>query len=406
MTAFSGGTKVVRLMLGAGVLAGVLTSCTAAPQTVGAQLVDDRVNYLRAAPPDVVRAPPNFLPRGLVQFDQPPTVSGDNFTSVLFPDGQRDALSVVEVGADGRGWQIDTNPSCVGRTSTTVDGQTLDIILDSDASFDGNTLATRTVATAFHDDGEIVWGPVEVPGPHRGPGLIFADTPKSVVSNEPVGAVMLDARTGQHVDAGLAEKALYEGNGVGVAGTLEDVMAFRTGDGVQLWDSASLARPAGTGPDWKPTFIDATGTSIGNVLFFRWTDAGGHSIVAAHRLEDGANLGVVPGELAGRSVIAARESTVYVRSKLNAGESVVTAISPQRGLAWSVPFTGETVLASAGDGMVYLRHNGEGAALKALDGSIALRGAFAVPVAVLPDGTALIPTGEPYEYALASPQTP
>lgn len=406
MTTFRGGSKVARLILGAGALAGILTSCAAAPQAVGAQLVHDRLNYLREAPRDVVRAPPNFLPRGLVQFDQPPTVSGDNFTSVLFPDGQRDALSVVEVGADGRGWQIDTNPSCVGRTSTAVDGETLDVILDSDASLDGNTLATRTVATAFRHDGEIVWGPVEVPGPHRGPGLIFADTPKGVVSNEPVGTVMLDARTGRRVDAGLAEKALYEGNGVGVAGTLDDVTAFRTGDGVLLWDSASLARPAGTGPDWQPTLIDATGQSIGNVLFFRWTDAGGHSLIAAHRLEDGADLGIVPGELSGPSVIAARESTVYVRSKLNAGESVVSAISARQGLVWSVPFTGETVLASAGDGMVYLRHNGEGAALKALDGSVALRGAFAVPVAVLPDGTALIPTGEPYEYALASPQTP
>lgn len=395
---------MVCLILGGGVLAGVLSSCTTAPQTVGAQLVDDRVNYLRAAPPDAVRAPPNFHPRGLVQFDQPPTVSGDNFTSVLFPDGQRDALSVVEVGADGRGWQIDTNPSCVGRTSTTVDGETLDVILDSDASFDGNTLATRTVATAFRDDGEIVWGPVEVPGPHRGPGLIFADTPKGVVSNDPIGAVMLDGRSGRPVDAGLAENALYEGNGVGIAGTLDDVAAFRTGDGVPLWDSASLARPAGTGPDWQPTLIDAIGQSIGNVLFFRWTDTGGRSLVAAHRLEDGADLGIVPGELSGQSVIAARESMVYVMSKLNAGESVVSAISTRRGLVWSVPFTGETVLASAGDGLVYLRHNGEGVALKALDGSVALRGAFAVPVAVLPDGTALIPTGEPYEYALASPQ--
>lgn len=396
----------MRIILGVGVLAGVLTSCTPAPQTVGAQLVDDRVDYLRAASPDVVRAPPNFRFRGLVQFDQPPTVSGDNFTSVLFPDGQRDALSIVEVGADGRGWQIDTNPSCVGRTSITVDGQTLDVILDSDASLDGNTLATRTVATAFRDNGEIVWGPVEVPGPHRGPGLIFADTPKSVVSNDPVGAVMLDARTGQPVDAGLAKKALYEGNGVGVAGTLDDVTAFRTGDGVPLWDSTSLAPPAGAGPDWKPTLIDTTGQSTGNVLLFRWTDARGRSLIAAHRLEDGANLGIVPGEPFGQSVIAARESTVYVVSKLNAGESVVSAISAQRGLAWSVPFTGEAVLASAGDGKVYLRHNGEGAALNALDGSVALRGAFAVPVAVLPDGTALIPTGEPYEYALASPQTP
>ena len=48
--------------------------------------------------------------------------------------------------------------------------------------------------------GDPVWGPVELPGPHAGPGLVFQAPPEGFMG-ESGEAVALDPSTGQRLDA-------------------------------------------------------------------------------------------------------------------------------------------------------------------------------------------------------------
>ncbi|BAS07621.1 hypothetical protein AHiyo4_10430 [Arthrobacter sp. Hiyo4] len=65
---------------------------------------------------------------------------------------------------------MDTNPSCVGTVPTQVGGEAAIVILDSDARKDGKGRVSITVATAFSAaDGDLLWGPTEVPGPSPAP---------------------------------------------------------------------------------------------------------------------------------------------------------------------------------------------------------------------------------------------
>ncbi|SDI89653.1 hypothetical protein SAMN04488693_13122, partial [Arthrobacter subterraneus] len=91
---------------------------------------------------------------------------------------------------------MDTNPSCVGTVPTQVGGEAAIVILDSDARSDGQGRVSITVATAFSAaDGDLLWGPTEVPGPSPGTGLIFANTPKAL-TNERTPTTLLDAASG------------------------------------------------------------------------------------------------------------------------------------------------------------------------------------------------------------------
>ncbi|MEC5193357.1 MULTISPECIES: hypothetical protein [unclassified Arthrobacter] len=66
-------------------------------------------------------------------------------------------------------------------TPTQFGGEAALVLLDSDARKDTKDRISITVATAFSTaDGDLLWGPTEVPGPSPGNGLIFANTPNAL----------------------------------------------------------------------------------------------------------------------------------------------------------------------------------------------------------------------------------
>lgn len=73
-------------------------------------------------------------------------------------------------------WAAQRPASCTGFAVTTDDqGRALAVLTDTETTSDA---LAGTTATAYDlNSGEHVWGPVEVPGPHHGPGLVFAAPP-------------------------------------------------------------------------------------------------------------------------------------------------------------------------------------------------------------------------------------
>jgi len=386
------------------ILAATLTGCTPAAHTLGARTVrPESITVDSDATPR--RIAPGLIATGAVESDRAPAAAGV-FVSMIFPDSERGQLSFVGATRAGTRWQIDTNPSCVGSALTRAGDDELIVVLDSDARLDGGRVATRTVATAFHTDtGEPAWGPVDVPGPIQGPGLIFSNTPKAIVSADAVSRVMLSADDGSVVvDETTTDDVQidYESNGVGLVRIAGELRAMDTRTSSTLWDSASLARPDGTGSTWSASLDESADTSRGDVVFLRWTAPDGAQVVAAHNVRTGRVLGSLPGVPKAHTVSSPR-SHIVVASTLEPGATILTAIDPLEGTLWARRITGTVTLESASDATLYLRNDAQGVALSLASGAERARGDFVVPLAVLADGTAILPTGNQSRYLLAVP---
>lgn len=86
---------------------------------------------------------PGFEVTAEVRIDSAPAAAGAAFIGSAFPRDGRSSLSFYGFNAEGTLWRIDTNPSCVGTVLTSVGGQPAVVILDSDASKDGQGPAVR-----------------------------------------------------------------------------------------------------------------------------------------------------------------------------------------------------------------------------------------------------------------------
>ena len=91
-------------------------------------------------------------------------------------------------------WEAQRPLSCTGFTLTSDGDQHVAVLTDIDAEV--QTFG-HTVASGYDlHSGEQLWGPVEVPGPHQGPGTVFASPPEAAMgSNGP--KVVLDPATGE-----------------------------------------------------------------------------------------------------------------------------------------------------------------------------------------------------------------
>lgn len=388
------------------ILAATLTGCTPAAHQLGARTVPpESITVDGDARPG--RIAPGLTATGTVESDRAPVAAAGAFVSMIFPDSERGQLSFVGATSAGTRWQIDTNPSCVGSAFTRAGDDELIVVLDSDARLDGGRVATRTVATAFRTDtGEHAWGPVDVPGPIQGPGLIFSNTPKAIVSADAVSRVMLSAHDGSVVvDETTTDDVQvdYESNGVGLVRSAGELRAMDTRTSNTLWDSASLARPDGTDSTWSASLDETADTSRGDVVFLRWAAPDGAQLVAAHNLRTGQVLGSLPGAPEAHTVSTPSGSHIVVASTLAPGATVLTAIDPLEGTLWARRVTGTVTLESASDATLYLRNDAQGVALSQASGAERARGDFAVPLAVLADGTAILPTGNQSRYLLAVP---
>ncbi|WFP16292.1 hypothetical protein [Citricoccus muralis] len=196
-------------------------------------------------------------------WDTPPQVHDDVF---LAPGEQDGKLVFSAVDADGTVlWTAERPLSCSGFALSSADGRPVAVLTDlsepgesgdsnseEDAGPAGAPLGTTTATAYDLHTGEQVWGPVEVPGPHQGPGLVFAER-----SDEPLGEtgqrVALDASTGERRHEG--EHVIGEYFGTTVITDEGDLIASASGSSEDQWstqapsattadDAAALVSPA------------------------------------------------------------------------------------------------------------------------------------------------------------------
>ncbi len=384
-----------------------VSACLPVTERVGAQPVEV------GEPPTTVsgsahsgRLIPGFDITSEVRTDTTPFVVGGTFIGSAFPRDGRSQLSFYGFDASGTDWRVDTNPSCVGTVPTQVGGEAAIVILDSDARRNGPGGVSATVATAFSAaDGVPLWGPTEVPGPSPGTGLIFANTPKAL-TNERTPTTLLDAASGAVVDE-PAGTALYEHHGTALEGTVESFSAIDSGSSETLWTSAQLSPgPFGVGREAAARFEGSYGPSTGSLVVLEWADPAGTDTAVAviHDLRTGAPLGRVDGTPSGMAAVDDATQTVLLTSQRADGTYTITAARPRKGILWTSESDSPAQVSTTGAGMAYARINGQATRIELDSGSILTSGEYVLPMAMLPDGTALFPTDQTGMYAVAKPR--
>ncbi|SLN00444.1 COG1475: Predicted transcriptional regulators [Brevibacterium yomogidense] len=181
-----------------------LTACTSHGVTEGQDPAEveglDRVpnassEHLPAADTSDVRLPTQFDQLVTVEptWDLPVQRGGDVFLSAEETD-----RALVYRAVDSTGtvlWTAQRPLACAGFVVTQdSEGRNLAVLTDAETS--DSSLSITTASAYDLGSGEQVWGPVEVPGPHTGPGLVFAAPPEGFMG-ESGESVALDPTTGE-----------------------------------------------------------------------------------------------------------------------------------------------------------------------------------------------------------------
>lgn len=168
------------LTVAIGVLAVAITACApaSAPDTGSVHL--DRTSRSVGTPaPDYGDAelslPPSFADARVLDpgWRVPPQETDGIY---LAPRAEEDRVVVTAVSAEGTVLWTEERPLlCSAFVVTTSDDGPLAILMDITA---GDTTMSETTVSAYDlRTGAERWGPVDVPGPHVGPGLVFAAPP-------------------------------------------------------------------------------------------------------------------------------------------------------------------------------------------------------------------------------------
>lgn len=129
-------------------------------------------------------------------------------------------------------WEAERPLSCTGFTLSSTNGEHYAVLTDirsSDDSFGETTASAYDLHT-----GNAVWGPVNVPGPHQGPGTVFA-APTDEAMGEAGPKVVLDPATGEVL---LDET---EQTDTEILGEFHGTVLIAHQEQVQAYDRADLA---------------------------------------------------------------------------------------------------------------------------------------------------------------------
>lgn len=232
-----------------------------------------------------------------------------------------------------------------------------------------------------------------VPGPHLGPGLVFADIAEQFGAAE--GAAALDADTGAMLE--VPEEARVIGEYQGTVLTVDDAQlaAAEPTDSGELatrwqvsleeygWVSQEVAATAGTDPGAGLALLDVgTGESV---------------------LLDLAN-----GDVLAEGVRDA-DTDPATGSRVLLGEDGLRGLDPNGSAQWSAPAGEDAEIRSIGGALVYLVDGGSVRVLNVLTGDVAAgydsaaTGVIAVPELIAPTGTALLTAGEETLLATSLP---
>lgn len=159
----------------------------------------------------------------------PPQYANDVFLSA---DHTQEVLTFRAVDSTGSIlWEADRPLSCTGFTLTTNQDTSYAVLTDIDAAEDR---LSQTTASAYDlHTSEHAWGPVTVPGPHHGPGTVFAapteqamgQSGPKVVLNPASGEVLVDERE----------------HDVSVLGEFHGTVLLVVNDAIQAYSATELA---------------------------------------------------------------------------------------------------------------------------------------------------------------------
>lgn len=275
-------------------------------------------------------------------WDQPPLELDGYFLGFAMPQGDEGVLQYTATDSQGEIlWRAGRPASCTGFALTRADGRPVAVLTDVGSS--GSSPAAT--ATAYDlATGRRLWGPVGLPGPHQGPGLVFAEAAPAM--GETGARVALDAATGGVVaregdEAGLAVVGEYDG--VVVTSQGDVVTAVHAADEALLWTIG----------------VEALGLEVGGTpraLPGRAAPTGAALIGPGERGDDAGTGALV--DLASGTVVA-RDVREAVRDAA-AGTWVVLgpmalAAYEEGGRMWTRPVVEGAELEAAGGALVYLR---------------------------------------------------
>jgi len=307
-------------------------------------------------------------------WDLPVQRGGDIFLSAEETDR---ALVFRAVDSSGTvRWSAERPLACAGFVVTRdADGRDLAVLTDAETSDDD--LSVTTASAYDLGSGEPVWGPVEVPGPHTGPGLVFEAPPEGFMGDGGE-ATVLDPTTGEPL----------EGDG-GVIGEFDGTVLRTAG--------VEVIAETGSGAEWTSPLseLDADPSTLE-------AHAAAEAADGLALLDTGDGVGplldLASGDVLARDVHdAARDPSSGTTALLDGDGLTVLDDAGEEQLSMSVR-AGTTVEAVVGS-LVYLRdgdtvrvHNGMTGSLAqayAQDGT----GAVAVPGLVTEKGTGTLDAG-------------
>lgn len=286
-------------------------------------------------------------------------------------------LEFTAIAADGTAlWTVERPLACAGFTLTTGPDGPIAVINDARTT---DTSLASTSATAYDlHTGDLVWGPVDVPGPHQGPGLVYA-APSEAAMGAGGPRVALSAKTGEVVaDEADSEWAVVAENHGTVL--LSDGLSLRALDahGSELWQTAL--------PDGLTSALAPSSTSLGTgVQSLRGDD----DTLTLVDLETG-------GVLAHAVKSAALDASIGTLLVTDTTGTQAIALANNE-VQWRTQSTAHTRVMSAGGAMAYVR---DGEAIRvhnSITGEItpgypeSQSGVIAVPVVMTGTGAAAYP---------------
>ena len=247
--------RLAGLAAGAATLALALSGCSLGDSPEDFDRTTKTVGTdLKAADTSGLQLPLIVEPLELVEpgWDLPVQSAGSIFLSAQTGE---ETLTYSAVDTKGTElWRAKRPSGCTGFT-VTADGDTpLAVLTDSESSTDCDDDVT---ATAYDlKTGKKTWGPVDVPGPLRGPGTAFA--PEDAPADD---AVVLDPATGEPAgdsDGGDSDGVSHLGEYQGLVLDIDGGKLVASEDGETVWEH-SLADN-----DWDAeTLTAAAGAATG-----------------------------------------------------------------------------------------------------------------------------------------------
>jgi outer membrane protein assembly factor BamB len=315
-------------------------------------------------------------------WDQRPAELDGLFLGLDIPDTAGHPVRYVATDSQGTVlWTAERPPTCTGFALSRTGGTPVAVL--TDLSSEGTTTASAYELRS----GELMWGPVDVPGAHQGPGLVFAQPAPALGATGP--RVALDPATG----AVVADEATEDG--LTVVGEFDSVVltaqngalqAVDAGSGDQQWSLPT--ERAGLTAEATPVAIPGTEPPEGTALLAGRSDKGTATVGALVELDDGTVTTTDANQVT-------RDPATGVHVAI--GANSLRALRDGQVL-WSQDVPPSVSVAAAGGALVYLRDGDSlsirntltGAAAVAYEGDPAA--GFAVPVIVSTTGAAVVRT--------------